>query len=217
MSKHDTMVHASALWELFFSRDPAQPHTIMAAARCLYDATGCWPSRSAEDIEIAMMRAAAAGDGRELGKDAQEWINMSANRDKEGRISPPAMRVCAVLETAGSLGVPSSFLPPDRVSYYSFFHPIISPDLQHFFQAIALGEIKSATTLPFYLPAAGVEAAEDATRRGTQEIQQMCLVGKECDAGVSHEKHGAEVSQYLCVQKIPAADSCCTPCLRTSR
>lgn len=101
--------------------------------------------------------------------------DMTWNRsNRYPRVIPPPIKVVGVWDTVGALGVPGTFLSPDFSRYYSFFDPILAPDVEYAFHALSLGEDRK-DFLPtlWYTPPADQEMETDAKKRESQVMKQV--------------------------------------------
>ncbi|PWN31932.1 uncharacterized protein FA14DRAFT_83090 [Meira miltonrushii] len=81
------------------------------------------------------------------------------------------------------------FLNPQKMQYYSFFDPMLAPNVRHAFHAISLGEDRK-DFLPTIWSLPKAELPADAEMRKGQELKQVWFQGSHSDVGGGHPWHG---------------------------
>lgn len=81
---------------------------------------------------------------------------------------PPIEAVC-VWDTVGACGIPGTFGNERERQYYSFFDPMLAPNIRHAYHALSLGEDREDfTPTVWYVPEQEQEEPEDREMREGQ-------------------------------------------------
>lgn len=207
LSRQERSVSLNTIWEAFRDRNPSDPQTVIHAEETVFRELGRWPSGNAmysgrsniEGAEILSGKADAEeadqmNDHKDttISADAAAAAAAPSNGNAEARfprVDPPTIQVVGVFDTVGALGVPGSFMNPQKVQYYSFFDPMLAPNVRHAFHAMALAEDRK-DFLPTIWALPKKELPADAKRRQGQELKQCWFQGSHSDVGGGHPWHG---------------------------
>lgn len=99
---------ARRITDVYLSRRPDKPWSIINASQTYHRLTKLWPSRSAEDAEVRLMLAATTMKGKKLPKKVMAWIAEAPQRDEQGRAQPVRVCVCGTWDTVGVYLAPSN-------------------------------------------------------------------------------------------------------------
>lgn len=145
------------IFKAYQERDPKDSQTDERAAKELYKYTGKWPSADATatasiDSELekidGMSPEEISGFKDQLSKlDKNQIKKMNDEKSstlrmkfREPKVVPPPIRVVAVFDTVGALGVPGRFQDKDVQDFFSFFDPGLAPNVDFAFHALSLLE-----------------------------------------------------------------------------
>lgn len=212
LSRDECAISLTTLIEAFFIRDPSSPKTIEKAEETIFKALGRWPSRNAMcSARSKGLRAQSRTGG------PKEWlIRLFAEDFRPNALEevksrnpvveiPPIEAVC-VWDTVGAYGLPGTFGNENERQYYSFFDPMLAPNIRHAYHALSLGEDREDfTPTVWYVPEQ--EEAEDREMRKGQHVEQMWFQGTHSDVGGGHSWHGlSDIALAWMISKMVDVD-----------
>lgn len=212
LTRDECAISLTTLVEAFFLRDPSSPKTVERAEETVFKAIGRWPSRNAMvSARSKGLRAKTRAGG------PKEWLirlfaedfHPNALEEVKTRhpvVDVPIIETVAVWDTVGAYGVPGTFGNQNERQYYSFFDPMLAPNIRHAYHALALGEDREDfTPTVWYVPEH--EEVEDAEMRKGQHLQQMWFQGTHSDVGGGHSWHGlSDIALAWMISKMVDVD-----------
>lgn len=195
LSSEKCAISLTTLIEAFFYRDPSAPRTIEKAEESVYQALARWPSKNA----MCSARTKGLRAQSRLGG-PKEWILRAFTEDFRQNsleevksrfpvVDVPPIEVVGVFDTVGAYGIPGTFGNQNERQYYSFFDPMLAPNIRHAYHALSLGEDREDfTPTVWYVPED--EEKEASEMRKGQILQQMWFQGTHSDVGGGHSWHG---------------------------
>lgn len=188
LTRDEQLRYYDKIWKAFRGRDPSDPKTVLHAEQVVYDCLGRWPSANAMTSERGNIQGSQILAGRVKGVAALEQ-QQELFVEQGDNIVPPTIQVVGVWDTVGALGVPGSYTNPKKVQYYSFFDPMLAPNVRNAFHALALFEDRK-DFLPTIWVLPKEEPAQAAERRKGQVLRQTWFQGSHSDVGGGHAWHG---------------------------
>lgn len=216
LSKQERSVSLNTLWHAFNQRNPSDPNSITKAEETVFKELNRWPSGNAmfsamtnskiQDESIPKQNSAIRITSPKKGESMDKILDSStapvtlpiqteyleseeAINKRTPKVVPPKIEVIGVFDTVGALGVPGRFMNPQKMQYYSFFDPMLAPNVRHAFHAISLGEDRK-DFLPTIWSLPKQELSSDAEMRKGQELKQVWFQGSHSDVGGGHPWHG---------------------------
>lgn len=183
LSKREHARSFTEIWRSYERRIPICPKTIEKAENTFYEETGRWPSGNAMRSARGNTKAANAliGDDNEPPRDLHHTSGrvMQDVSRRYPRVVPTPIKVVAVWDTVGSMGLPGLFVNPDKSRYLTFFDPILAPNVEYAFHALALDEDrKDFRPTLWYIPPPNREVEGDRKHREKQLLKQVsrCMI-----------------------------------------